>query len=68
MSKQPSLAPTASAIDPCPTIPELEAYPGPSHHPITPKIFQQTAGISMCSTYFIKYLTDKMNFFKPKRI
>ena len=37
MSKQPPLAPTASAIGPCPTItPALEVSPGPSHHPTTP--------------------------------
>ena len=39
----PPPAPTASAIGPCPTTiqivgrPALEVYPGPSHHPTTPK-------------------------------
>ena len=52
MSKQPPLAPTASAVGPCPTViqivgpPALEAYPGPSHHPTTPT-FRGNANLEM---------------------
>ena len=45
MSEQPTSAPTASAIGPCPTIsqisrtpPALEVYAAPSHHPTTPLV------------------------------
>ena len=46
MSKQPSPAPTASAVGPCPTVIQIvgrpgtgRVYPAPSHHPTTPLQF-----------------------------
>ena len=47
MCKQPTPAPTASAIGPCLTFiqivgrPALEVYPRPVHHPITTDIGRQ---------------------------
>ena len=52
MSKQPLPAATASAICPCSTMiqivgrPGTEVYPGPLHHPTTPKYCEKVYGRS----------------------
>ena len=65
MSEQPPPAPSASAVGPCSTViqivghPDLEVYPGPSHHPTTPLIQEgqlSGTGESMCTKYWLTAL------------
>ena len=70
MSKGSPPAPTASAIDPCPTIiqivgcPELEVYPGPSHHLTIPRTTGKLTilGVQYSSPLGYKYRALKESY------
>ena len=55
MAKQPPLAPTASAVGPCPTVIQIVGRPGTAESSRTVKSVESEQSEMMCRLYFLVY-------------